>query len=175
MRARQPTSGCHLEQPETAVRKSDRLTARPDLRQSQLAAGLGASPGGGADPDVVEEFKWKKPSRPAGVPVWSHDGMICTGETYRNHLKVTSAKGAKIDDPAGLFNASLEGNARRAIDVREGDKLDAKAFKTRVRAAVILNRPGGLTRPCLLTKPPLARSLRNKKIPTARAIPLRLR
>jgi hypothetical protein len=92
-----------------------------------------------ADPDVVEELKWKKPSNPAGVPVWSHDGIICTGETYKRHVKVTFAKGAALRDPSRLFNSSLEGNVRRAIDIREGDKIDGEAFKALVRAAVALN------------------------------------
>ena len=86
-----------------------------------------------ADPDVVEEWKWR------GVPVWSHGGMICTGETYKNIVKLTFAKGASLKDPSGLFNSSLEGNTRRAIDVHEGEKIDEKAFKTLVRAAVTLN------------------------------------
>ncbi len=85
------------------------------------------------DPEVVEDWKWR------GVPVWSHNGMICTGETYKSVVKVTFAKGASLDDPAGLFNSSLEGNTRRAIDVREGEKLDEKAFKALVRAAVAVN------------------------------------
>jgi hypothetical protein len=88
-----------------------------------------------ADPEVVEEWKWR------GVPVWYHDGMICTGETYRSIVKLTFAKGASLDDPSGLFNASLEGNVRRAIDLHEGDEMDADAFKTLIRAAVALNRP----------------------------------
>jgi hypothetical protein len=92
-----------------------------------------------ADPDVVEELKWKKPSNPAGVPVWSHDGIICTGETYKDHVKLTFLKGAALEDPSRLFNSSLEGNARRAIDIREGDKIDEDAFKALVRAAVLLN------------------------------------
>jgi hypothetical protein len=92
-----------------------------------------------ADPAVVEELKWKKPSNPLGVPVWSHDGIICTGETYRNHVKLTFAKGAALGDPCRLFNASLEGNTRRAIDIAEGDTLDEQAFKVLVRAAVLLN------------------------------------
>jgi hypothetical protein len=92
-----------------------------------------------ADPDVVEELKWKKPSNPMGVPVWSHDGIICTGETYKDHVKLTFAKGAALEDPSHLFNSSLEGNARRAIDIREGDTIDEGAFKTLVRAAVVLN------------------------------------
>jgi len=87
-----------------------------------------------ADPAVVEEWKWR------GVPVWSHDGLICTGETYKNVVKMTFAKGAALEDPSGLFNASLEGNTRRAIDFREGEKLDEKALKALVRAAVTLNK-----------------------------------
>lgn len=92
-----------------------------------------------ADPDVVEEHKWKKASNPAGVPVWSHDGIICTGETYKSAVKLTFAKGAFLDDPAGLFNSSLEGNLRRAIDFQEGDKVNEKALKALIRAAVKLN------------------------------------
>src|SRR5579862_4443880 len=86
-----------------------------------------------ADPEVVEEWKWR------GVPVWSHDGLICTGETYKNVVKMTFAKGAALKDPAGLFNSSLEGNARRAIDFHEGDKINEKALKILIRAAVALN------------------------------------
>jgi hypothetical protein len=85
------------------------------------------------DPEVVEEWKWR------GVPVWSHAGMICTGETYKNVVKITFAKGASLDDPSGLFNSSLEGNTRRAIDFHEGEKIDEGAFKTLIRAAVALN------------------------------------
>jgi hypothetical protein len=92
-----------------------------------------------ADPEVVEECKWKKPSNPSGVPVWSHDGMICTGETHKSVVKMTFAKGAFVDDPAGLFNASLDGNLRRAIDFREGDTVNEKALKALIRAAVKLN------------------------------------
>ena len=93
-----------------------------------------------ADPDVVEEVKWRKPSNSMlGVPVWSHGGIICTGETYKNTVKLTFAKGASLADPGGLFNSSLEGNTRRAIDLHEGDKIDEKALKTLVRAAVALN------------------------------------
>jgi hypothetical protein len=92
-----------------------------------------------ADPDVVEEVKWRKPSSPAGVPVWSHAGILCTGETYKKVVKVTFAKGARLDDPSGLFNSSLEGNTRRAIDVQEGEEIDAAAFKALIRAAVALN------------------------------------
>jgi hypothetical protein len=93
-----------------------------------------------ADPQVVETVKWRKPSNPAGVPVWEHDGMICTGETYRDKVKLTFAKGASLDDPAGLFNASLEGGTRRAIDIREGDAIDEAAFKALIRSAVALNK-----------------------------------
>ncbi len=92
-----------------------------------------------ADPDVVEDVKWRKPSSPGGVPVWSHDGIICTGETYKSTVKMTFAKGASLEDPSGLFNSSLEGNTRRAIDLREGDEIDEKALKDLVRAAVALN------------------------------------
>ncbi len=91
-----------------------------------------------ADPDVVEEWKWEKPSSP-GVPVWSHDGGICTGESYKEVVKLTFFRGASLDDPRGLFNSSLEGKTRRAIDVREGDRLDEAAFKELIRAAVAAN------------------------------------
>ena len=94
-----------------------------------------------ADPDVVEELKWVKPSTP-GTPVWSHDGMICTGESYKGVVKLTFAKGASLDDPARLFNSSLEGNLRRAIDIHEGEEVDESAFKTLVRRAVALNSSG---------------------------------
>lgn len=87
-----------------------------------------------ADPEVAEEWKWR------GTPVWSHNGMICTGETYKDVVKMTFAKGASLEDPSGLFNASLEGNARRAIDFREGDKVDEEALKALIRAAVDLNK-----------------------------------
>ena len=92
-----------------------------------------------ADPDVVETVKWRKPSNPSGVPVWEHEGILCTGETYRAYVKLTFANGASLDDPAGLFNSSLEGNTRRAIDLREGDQVDEAAFKALVREAVALN------------------------------------
>jgi hypothetical protein len=93
-----------------------------------------------ADPDMIEERKWKKPSNGmAGVPVWSHDGIVCTGETYKNYVKVTFAKGAFVNDPSGLFNASLDGNLRRAIDIHEGDKINETAFKALIRAAAALN------------------------------------
>ena len=96
-----------------------------------------------ADPEVVEECKWKKPSNPLGVPVWSHGGILCTGETYKNAVKLTFAKGAFLDDPAGLFNSSLDGNVRRAIDFREGDKVNERALKALIRAAVGLNTSEG--------------------------------
>lgn len=92
-----------------------------------------------ADPDVVETVKWRKPSNPSGVPVWEHGGILCTGETYRTYVKLTFANGASLEDPAGLFNSSLEGNTRRAIDIREGDEVDEAAFKALVREAVALN------------------------------------
>jgi hypothetical protein len=96
-----------------------------------------------ADPEIVEECKWKKPSNPCGVPVWSHEGIICTGETYKNAVKLTFAKGAFLDDPAGLFNSSLEGNLRRAIDFHESDRVNEKALKALIRAAVALNTSKG--------------------------------
>ena len=92
-----------------------------------------------ADPDVVETVKWRKPSNPAGVPVWEHGGIVCTGETYRDKVKLTFARGAALDDPALLFNASLDGGTRRAIDFREGDEVDEEAFKALIREAVALN------------------------------------
>ena len=92
-----------------------------------------------ADPEVVEEVKWRKPSNPAGVPVWYHHGIICTGETYKNHLRLTFAKGASLEDPNGLFNANLGGNTTRAMVLDEGNKIDDRAFKALVRAAVSLN------------------------------------
>ena len=90
-----------------------------------------------ADPDVVEEWKWR------GVPVWSHDGLICTGETYKSVVKLTFAKGASLKDPSGLFNSSLDGNTRRAIDIREGEAIDEDAFRALIRAAVSLNESSG--------------------------------
>jgi hypothetical protein len=94
-----------------------------------------------ADPDVVEDIKWVKATSP-GTPTWSHDGIICTGEPYKAVVKLTFMKGASLDDPAGLFNASLEGNTRRAIDIHEGEEVDAEAFKDLVRAAIALNMGG---------------------------------
>jgi hypothetical protein len=92
-----------------------------------------------ADPHVVEEVKWRKPANPAGVPVWSHDGILCTGETYKDKVKLTFAHGAALDDPSRLFNVSLDGGTRRAIDLREGDAIDEAALKALIRAAVALN------------------------------------
>jgi hypothetical protein len=109
-----------------------------------------------ADPEMVEEVKWRKPSNSMlGVPVWSHAGIICTGETYKNVVKLTFAKGASLKDPSALFNASLEGNVRRAIDIHEGDKIDEKALKTLIRAAVALN----------ISKQAAARPVRSRKRP----------
>ena len=109
-----------------------------------------------ADPEVVEELKWRKPSNSmSGVPVWSHAGMICTGETYKNVVKLTFAKGASLPDPAGLFNSSLEGNTRRAIDIHEGDEIDEKALQALIRAAVALNT----------SKQATARPVRSQKRP----------
>jgi hypothetical protein len=109
-----------------------------------------------ADPEVVEEVKWRKPSNSMlGVPVWSHAGIICTGETYKAVVKLTFAKGASLKDPSGLFNSSLEGNVRRAIDFHEGDKIDEKALKALIRAAVALN----------ISMRATARPLRSRKRP----------
>ena len=96
-----------------------------------------------ADPDVVEEVKWRKPSNPAGVPTWSHHGILCTGEIYKDKVKLTFAHGAALEDPFGLFNASLDGGTRRAIDIRDGDPIDAAACTARVRAAVSSNLARG--------------------------------
>ena len=104
-----------------------------------------------ADPDVVEEWKWAKASSP-GTPVWSHGGIICTGETYKNVVKLTIFKGASLKDPARIFNSSLDGNARRAIDIREGEKVDADAFKALIREAVLLNLTGK-SKPSTKAKP----------------------
>ena len=94
-----------------------------------------------ADPAMIEERKWKKPSNGMrGVPVWSHDGIVCTGETYKNAVKLTFARGARLPDPSGLFNSSLDGNTRRAIDIHEGETVDARAFRALVTAAVAQNR-----------------------------------
>jgi len=94
-----------------------------------------------ADPEIVEEWKWVKPTSP-GTPVWSHGGIVCTGETYKKFVKMTFAKGAALKDPSGLFNSSLDGNVRRAVDIHEGDKVDEAALKDLIRAAVALNLAG---------------------------------
>lgn len=106
-----------------------------------------------ADPEMIEEQKWKKPSNPTGVPVWSHDGIVCTGETYKSVVKLTFAQGASLPDPNGLFNSSLEGNTRRAIDLHEGEKINATAFKALVKAAVALN-----AKPSKKSRPPLKKN-----------------
>ncbi|HEX8467530.1 MAG TPA: DUF1801 domain-containing protein [Allosphingosinicella sp.] len=92
-----------------------------------------------ADPEVAEGVKWRKPTNPAGVPVWERSGLICTGETYRDKVKLTFARGAALEDPAGLFNSSLDGNTRRAIDLKQGDEIDGEALKALVRAAIAEN------------------------------------
>ena len=99
-----------------------------------------------ADPEMTEECKWIKPTNPLGVPVWSHAGIVCTGEAYTNVVKLTFARGASVPDPSRLFNSSLEGNTRRAIDIHEGEKVDAGAFKALVKAAVAQNRPSAKKR-----------------------------
>jgi hypothetical protein len=99
-----------------------------------------------ADPEIVEERKWKKPGNPGGVPVWSHHGIVCTGETYKKAVKMTFAQGAALKDPSGLFNSSLDGNVRRAIDFQEGDKVNEKALKALIRAAVALNKSAARAR-----------------------------
>jgi hypothetical protein len=108
-----------------------------------------------AAPDVVEEVRWRKPSNPMGVPVWEHAGIICTGETYKNVVKLTFARGAALEDPSRLFNASLQGNTRRAIDLHEGDEIDEEALKALIRAAVALNTSARAT----------ARPVRSRKRP----------
>ena len=107
-----------------------------------------------SDPEIVEEWKWAKPTSP-GTPVWSHGGIVCTGETYKDKVKMTFAKGAALKDPSGLFNSSLDGNVRRAIDIHEGDKIDEAALKDLIRAAVALNLKGRGK-----SKPPRGRSKR---------------
>lgn len=108
-----------------------------------------------ADPGMIEEVKWRKPTNPDGVPVWSHHGIVCTGETYKKAVKLTFAHGASLPDPAGLFNASLEGNQRRAIDIAEGETIDAKAFKALIKAAVARNAPAAEKAKPTKARPPL--------------------
>jgi hypothetical protein len=125
--------------------KSESPSQQIDARISELGDWRGETLGRvrgivrEADPDVVEEWKWAKATSP-GTPVWSHDGIICTGETYKDKVKLTFAKGASLEDPSGLFNSSLEGNVRRAIDIHEGEEIDEDALKDLVRAAVTLNQ-----------------------------------
>lgn len=121
----------------TSVAKSGAAKGRGDWRAAMLARVRKLIEE--ADPDMVEEVKWRKPSNPAGVPTWSHDGIVCTGETYKDKVKTTFAHGAKLKDPAKLFNAGLDGGTRRAIDFFEGDKIDGRAFKALVKAAVEWN------------------------------------
>jgi hypothetical protein len=129
------------QEPESASESIDaKIEELGDWRGTTLARIRGLIKE--ADPDVVEEWKWRKATNP-GVPVWSHDGMICTGETYKNVVKMTFAKGAWLDDPSGLFNSSLEGNTRRAIDFHEGEEIDEDALKALIRSAVALNAAKG--------------------------------
>lgn len=114
-----------------------KLAGTPDWRGEALSRMWGLLRE--ADPDGVEELKWRKESNPGGVPTWSHNGLVCTGETYKDKVKLTFAKGASLPDPKRLFNASLDGGTRRAIDISEGETVDAEAFKALVKAAVSLN------------------------------------
>ena len=118
---------------------NEKIKALGDWRGTTLARVRGIIHA--ADPEIVEEWKWVKPTNP-GTPVWSHGGIVCTGETYKSVVKLTFARGAALKDPAGLFNSSLEGNVRRAIDIHEGDKVDEAALKDLIRAAVALNVMG---------------------------------
>ncbi len=144
-----PTSKVHLEE---NMQKSDSVegqsaSERIDRRIAELGDWRGETLSRmrglikEADPDVVEEWKW------IGTPIWPHDGIICTGESYKSIVKLTFSKGASLKDPAKLFNSSLEGNTRRAIDIHEGEEVDAGAFKALIRAAVALNTSGGKARP----------------------------
>ena len=132
-----------MSKPQEPISASDQIDARiaelGDWRGETLARIRALVKE--ADPDVVEEWKWAKATSP-GVPVWSHNGIICTGEVYKTTVKTTFAKGASLEDPSGLFNSSLEGSTRRAIDFHEGDKIDEKALKALVRSAVSLNTSG---------------------------------
>jgi hypothetical protein len=150
------------------VAKGKRATAKPPSRAvEERIASMGGWQGGTlaevrrlileADPDTTEECKWVKPTNPAGVPVWSRGGIVCTGEVYKQVVKLTFFRGASLDDPRGLFNASPEGNTRRAIDIREGEALDAAAFKALIRAAVAENLG---TRASKSSRPPSARRRR---------------
>lgn len=149
-----------LERPMKKSVPADSASARIDERISELADWRGKALAKvrtlihEADPDIVEEVKWVKPTSP-GTPVFSHGGIICTGETYKSVVKLTFAKGASLPDPAGLFNSSLEGSVRRAIDIHEGDKLQESALKNLIRAAVALNLQGK-------SKPAPTRAARNR-------------
>jgi hypothetical protein len=133
------TSGSRQQQEESATQQIDaRIDELGDWRGTTLSKLRALIKE--ADPEVVEEWKWRKATNP-GVPVWSHKGMICTGETYKSVVKLTFFKGASLEDPTGLFNSSLEGNTRRAIDFHEGDQIDESAFMDLIRAAVSLNEP----------------------------------
>lgn len=124
--------------PDTDSQTVDRIIAElGDWRGETLALVRGLITA--AEPGVVEEIKWRKPTNPLGVPVWSREGIICTGETYRDNVKLTFARGASLDDPAGLFNAGLDGKTRRVIDLQEGDEIDPEAFKRLIAAAARLN------------------------------------
>ncbi len=114
-----------------------KIAALGDWRGDTLARARGLILA--ADPEIIETVKWRKPANPSGVPVWERGGILCTGETYRDKVKLTFAKGAALDDPTGLFNSSLEGNTRRAIDLFEGDEVDGEALKALVREAALLN------------------------------------
>ena len=131
-------SGASQDQPASAL-ISKRIAELGDWRGKTL--GRMRTLIQSADPDIVEEWKWVKPTKP-GTPVWSHDGIICTGESYKSVVKLTFAKGASLKDPARLFNSSLDGNVRRAIDIHEGEEVDEPAFKALVRQAVAVNRAG---------------------------------
>ncbi len=131
------TSHNEAAEPSPAALIDARIAALGDWRGEALARIRALIKD--ADPDIVEAVKWIKPSNAMGVPVWEHDGIVCTGETYKDKVKLTFARGAALEDPARLFNASLDAGTRRAIDIREGDAIDAEAFKALIRAAVALN------------------------------------
>ncbi len=128
-----------IQNPPAAERISQKIAGLGDWRGEML--GRMRKLIQAADPDVIEEWKWVKPTNP-GIPVWSHGGIICTGETYKKVVKLTFAKGASLKDPAKLFNSSLDGNVRRAIDIHEGEEVDASAFKALIREAVVVNMAG---------------------------------
>jgi hypothetical protein len=134
-----------MKKPKPAAKASDRPSKLIDARIKSLGDWRGETLATirhlikEADPEIVEEVKWRKASNPMGVPIWEHAGIVCTGETYKAAVKLTFMNGAALKDPSGLFNASLDGNARRAIDIHEGETIDATAFKALIRAAVALN------------------------------------